>query len=674
LALAYTQTPGSGSNRLFSVSFPYLLRAHVKVFLGYDVVAGTGTELVDGPGFSWLSDTQIQTVAAPALGATVTIIRRTPSVAQLVVYSPGSPPTPAELNTANLQSLYVIQEQADLAAATAALAANNAAAVASALPYQPVAAVGGIPAAPTNGQRIEISNSTGLESFLFPLTGMPSGFVGASGLIVRLVYSTAGNTWQWVDYRATDPDARYRSFVRGAGAIPRTVFEKVAEREVSVLDYPSLQAAVDAVLPRGRILFPEGAYDYNQTINVDGAGDLALIEFVGLGGTGGGSVLRLPPGFSGTALFDQVDAICTWNNLTMINEAGAGKIAVNARGGLNNGYEKIIGNTFVGFQSVLVSETDSYLIADNYAINCTDFVTGQNGFVNAAIHGNFTLGGRRAVFLRQNADRPVPQQAEGVRIFNNTFLCTEPNATAIEIQCGLQIDIFHNVIDQTGSDGIGIYLKPFYTTASGKPVTDRVRAINILGNWIDAGGGINGACIYGDGSQAGTAVDTLRIRDNTFRGGESLDTDANFNTFRKPVVYLNGVNSLWLRDNDTLSKVSDGVQGFQLVNCYNVRKTDNMHLSANPDTTITRNYYDTPPDFSGKWEVVVNGVGRLRLGPTGILYLKSATGSEIAIVPYNGNPEGNVQAGPGSLCTRTDIGKLYVKEGAGTGTTGWVLK
>jgi hypothetical protein len=674
VALTYTQTPGNGLNRLFSVSFPYLLRAHIRVFLGYDVVAGTGTELVNGTGFSWLSDTQIQTTTAPAFGKTVTVIRRTPSGAQLVAYATGSPPTPDDLNTANLQSLYVIQEQADLAAATAALAANNALAVANALPYQPIATVANIPAAPANGQRIEISNSTGIESFLFPLTGMPSGFVGAPSLITRLVYTITENTWQWVDYRAADPDARYRSFNRGAGAIPRTVYEKLAEREVSVLDYPTLQAAVDAVLPRGRIMFPEGFYDYNQTISVDGAGDLGLIEFVGLGGSGGGSVLRLPPGFVGTALFDQVDAICTWNNLTMINDAGAGKLAINAKGGINNGYDRIIGNTFVGFQSVLTSETDSYQIADNYAINCTDFVTGQNAFVNTAIHGNYAVGGRRAVFLRQNADSPVPQQTEGIRIFNNTFLCTQPNATAIEIQCGLQIDIFHNVIDQTGDNGIGIYMKPFYTTASSKPVTDRIRTVNIISNWIDAGGGTSGGCVYGDGTQIGTALDTIRIKDNTFRGGESLSTDANFNTFRKPVVYLNGVNSIWLRDNDTLSKVSSGVQGFQLVNCYNVRKTDNTHLVTNPDTSITRNYYDTAPDFSDKWEVVVNGVGRLRLGPTGNLYLKSATGSEIAIIPYSGNPEGNVQAGPGSLCPRTDIGKLYVKEGTGTGTTGWVLK
>ena len=680
MAYAYIQTPGNGTNRLFSVPFPFIVRAHVKVYLGYDVAAGTGTELVNGTGFTWLSDTQILTTVAPALGAVLTVIRKTPNGSQLVAWAAGSPPTPADLNAADLQSLYVIQEQADLtflavATATAATAASNAAvaAVSAALLYAPVATVAAIPASPTNEQRIEVRNSTGIESFS-PLTGRPAGFVGASSLIARLVYATADSAWQWVDYRAEDPDTRYRNFNRGAGSVPRTVFEKLAEREVSVLDYPSLQAAVDAVLPRGRILFPEQFYDCTQTINIDGTGDLALIELVGLGGTGGGSVLRMRPGFTGAALFNQVDSICTYSNLTMINEAGAGKVAISVKGGLDNGYEKIIGNTFIGFQTVLASETDSYLIADNYAINCTDFVIGQNAFVNAAIHGNFTMGGRRAVLLRQDADAAVPQQAEGIRIFSNTFLCTQTNATAIEIQCGLQVDILHNVIDQTGPDGIGVYLKPFYTTASNKPVTDRMRAINIHNNWIDAGGGTGGACIYGDGSQAGTAVGTVRIKDNTFRGGEGLSTDANFNTFCKPVVYLNTVNSLWLRDNDVLSKVSSSVQGFQLINCFNVRKTDNTHLAASPDLSVTRNYYDTAPDFQDKWEVVVNGVGRLRLDSAGNAYLKNAAGNEVGIFVYNGNPEGSLQASPSSVCLRTDIGRLYVKEGTGTGNTGWVLK
>lgn len=106
----YATTPGDGTNRLFSVSFPFIVRAHVKVFLDYDVGAETGTELVDGTGFTWLSDTQIETTVAPRASQRLTVIRKTPSDSQLVVWSPGSPPTSINLNTSDQQLLYVVQE------------------------------------------------------------------------------------------------------------------------------------------------------------------------------------------------------------------------------------------------------------------------------------------------------------------------------------------------------------------------------------------------------------------------------------------------------------------------------------------------------------------------------------------------------------------------------------
>jgi hypothetical protein len=106
----YVTTPGNGTNRLFSVPFPFIVRAHVKVFLNYDVGAETGTELVDGPGFTWLSDTQIQTTVAPRTSERLTVIRKTPADSQLVVWAAGSPPTDVNLNTADRQLLYVVQE------------------------------------------------------------------------------------------------------------------------------------------------------------------------------------------------------------------------------------------------------------------------------------------------------------------------------------------------------------------------------------------------------------------------------------------------------------------------------------------------------------------------------------------------------------------------------------
>ena len=100
--------------------------------------------------------------------------------------------------------------------ATAAVATANAAqsAVAGAAFYSPVANVAGIPGSPSDADRVEVADSTGIQSFS-PLTGYPSGFTGSSGLTARIQYSSSGSTWNWVDYFANDPEDRY--FTKASG-------------------------------------------------------------------------------------------------------------------------------------------------------------------------------------------------------------------------------------------------------------------------------------------------------------------------------------------------------------------------------------------------------------------------------------------------------------------------
>ena len=94
---------------------------------------------------------------------------------------------------------------ANSASATATAAQN---AVNAVVLYDSVTNVASIPGSPSNDDRIEVSDSTNIQSFS-PLAGMPTGFTGSSTLAVRLRYTTSGSTWNWVDYRAPDPDARY---------------------------------------------------------------------------------------------------------------------------------------------------------------------------------------------------------------------------------------------------------------------------------------------------------------------------------------------------------------------------------------------------------------------------------------------------------------------------------
>jgi hypothetical protein len=80
--------------------------------------------------------------------------------------------------------------------------------VATAVLYDVVANVAAIPSSPANNDAVEVSDSTGIESFT-PLNGVPAGYVGDSGLSVRIIYTTSGSTWNWIQYFPNDPETRY---------------------------------------------------------------------------------------------------------------------------------------------------------------------------------------------------------------------------------------------------------------------------------------------------------------------------------------------------------------------------------------------------------------------------------------------------------------------------------
>ena len=205
---SYQTFTGGAAGINLAVSIPFLLRAHVSLYTNYDQSLGTYSALlVEGTNYNWVSDASI-TMLTVTTGASITLKRKTPTTGLLVGWTDGSNVDMDDLLTADRQNLYAVQEQDD----ASSLALTNSVAALSqitgALMYGPIGTVAAIPATPTNEQRIEISDSTGIQSFT-PLTGKPSGFVGAINLAVRLVYSTGLSAWQWVDYRPTDPDGRY---------------------------------------------------------------------------------------------------------------------------------------------------------------------------------------------------------------------------------------------------------------------------------------------------------------------------------------------------------------------------------------------------------------------------------------------------------------------------------
>jgi hypothetical protein len=94
--------------------------------------------------------------------------------------------------------------------ATAAVNTANAAsnAVSTAAFYTPIAALANLPGSPSNEDRVEVVNSTGVESNS-SVSGVPAGFAGSTDLTVRLQYNSSTSKWVWQQYFAADPENRY---------------------------------------------------------------------------------------------------------------------------------------------------------------------------------------------------------------------------------------------------------------------------------------------------------------------------------------------------------------------------------------------------------------------------------------------------------------------------------
>ena len=156
----------------------------------------------------------------------------------------------ATANTANTNaSAAVATANSAQADATNAIAAVSAASL-----YVIVANVAAIPGSPTNNQGVQVSNTTGLESFT-PLSGIPVGFVGSAALFARIRYLTSTSSWVWVEYAANDPEGRYLAKTGGtmtgaltfAGAQPTATTS--AANIVQLTDSTSSTSVTTAATP-----------------------------------------------------------------------------------------------------------------------------------------------------------------------------------------------------------------------------------------------------------------------------------------------------------------------------------------------------------------------------------------------------------------------------------------
>lgn len=97
-------TTGNGTTKQFSVPFPYIQKADVKVFLD-------NVEYPSGS-ITWVNSGLLELAAAPASGVHVMVRRLTDASSLVSVFSPG-PVGSSDLNRVLQQLLYVSQEASD---------------------------------------------------------------------------------------------------------------------------------------------------------------------------------------------------------------------------------------------------------------------------------------------------------------------------------------------------------------------------------------------------------------------------------------------------------------------------------------------------------------------------------------------------------------------------------
>ena len=102
MAYAYNIYSAGSSQTDFTIAFPYIKEEHVNVYVNF----------VD-TSFTFHNATTARLSSAPASGTRVEVRRVTPPSAVLVDYADGSTLTASDLDTSNLQHLYLAQEERD---------------------------------------------------------------------------------------------------------------------------------------------------------------------------------------------------------------------------------------------------------------------------------------------------------------------------------------------------------------------------------------------------------------------------------------------------------------------------------------------------------------------------------------------------------------------------------
>jgi len=115
MALSYVSYTANGSTNQFAVTFNYIQRADVHVYLNG----------VEDNSFTFVNDALIQTSSTPANGVVVKVARITSTTARTVDFQDGSVLTESDLDTSANQNFFTVQENFDRTQDTIQLTNTN---------------------------------------------------------------------------------------------------------------------------------------------------------------------------------------------------------------------------------------------------------------------------------------------------------------------------------------------------------------------------------------------------------------------------------------------------------------------------------------------------------------------------------------------------------------------
>jgi hypothetical protein len=267
---------GNGSNKLFSITFPYLDIGDIKVYLNNGLQTIT-TQYV------FASITQIEFVTAPANGAVVDIRRETTIDTPEATFFIGSPVRANDLNDNNNQLLYLAQETQNSLDGIDAKAEDALDAVSAALPYTLVANLTALNAlTPVLNSYYELNDSTGATTPT--ITSIPVGLVGSSGLTFRLRYN--GTSFVFQNYFANDSETRYVKLTGG-----NLTGNLSVDTDVLFVDITNNRTGLNTATPEATLdIRSQGTTDVRGASGRHADNTTALSEFKWIGARSRGSL------------------------------------------------------------------------------------------------------------------------------------------------------------------------------------------------------------------------------------------------------------------------------------------------------------------------------------------------------------------------------------------------